>query len=67
MSEYRFDKNNFKTDLKKIYDEITREKEVMQNDYDRETNHSIKKEKQVEWLKKIDQALTEYRDFSNYN
>lgn len=67
MSEYRFNKNNFKTDLKNIYDGITKEKEDMQNDYDRETNHSIKKEKQAEWLKKIGQLLEEYQDFSNYN
>lgn len=67
MSEYRFNKNNFKTDLKNIYDEITKEKEDMQNDYDRETNHSIKKKEQAEWLRKIGQLLEEYQDFSNYN
>lgn len=67
MSEYRFNKNSFKTDLKKIYDEITREKEDMQNEYDRETNHSIKKEKQAEWLKKIREELNEYKDFADYH
>ena len=66
MSEYRFNKNSFKTDLKKIYDEITRAKEAMQNEYDKETNHSIKKEKQEEWLKKIQEELNEYKDFADY-
>lgn len=66
MSEYKFNKNNFKDDLKKIYLTITSEKEEMQNEYDRETNHSIIKDKQVEWLKKIDQLLTEYKDFADY-
>ncbi|MGZ8557696.1 MAG: DUF922 domain-containing protein [Chitinophagaceae bacterium] len=67
MSDYKFNKNSFKTDLKKIYETITSEKEEMQNSYDSETNHSINKEKQKEWLKKIDQLLREYRDFSGYN
>ena len=67
MSEYKFNKNNFKDDLKKIYLTITSEKEEMQNEYDRETNHSIYKEKQAEWLKKIDQLLKEYKTYSNYN
>ncbi len=67
LSDYKFDKNNFKTDLKKIYDTITAEKEKMQNDYDRETNHSINKEKQAEWLKKIDYLLKEYESFANYH
>lgn len=67
MSEYRFDKDNFKEDLKNIYLKITEQKENMQNDYDRETNHSILKEKQMEWLKKIAQLLKEYNDFAGYN
>jgi hypothetical protein len=67
MSEYKFNKNKFKDDLKKIYITITTEKEEMQNDYDRETNHSINKDKQAEWLKKIDQLLIEYKAFADYN
>jgi len=67
MSEYDFNKNSFKTDLKKIYETITAEKEVMQNGYDRETNHSINKDKQTEWLKKIDQLLREYKAFAGYD
>ena len=67
MSEYKFNKNRFKDDLKKIYITITTEKEEMQNDYDRETNHSINKDKQSEWLSKIDKLLTEYKAFADYN
>lgn len=67
MKDYKFDKDNFKEDLKEIYLKITEEKEIMQNDYDRETNHSILKEKQTEWLKKIDQLLLQYSNFANYN
>ena len=39
----------------------------MQNEYDRETNHSINKDKQTEWLKKIDQLLREYKAFAGYD
>ncbi len=66
MSAYKFDKDNFKEDLKNIYQRITTEKENMQNDYDRETNHSILKEKQMEWLKKISQLLEEYKSYADY-
>lgn len=67
MSDYKFNKDNFKTDLRKIYEGITSEKEEMQNEYDRETNHSIIKDKQVEWLMKIDQLLGEHKSFAGYN
>jgi len=45
---------------------VTDEKEEVQNDYDRETRHSINKEKQAEWLKKIEKMLEEYRDYADY-
>lgn len=67
MSEYKFNKNTFKDDLKEIYTSITTEKEKMQNEYDKESNHSINKEKQDEWLKKIEQLLIENKGFADYN
>src|SRR5258705_3722705 len=66
MSEYKFNKRTYQQDLNKIYNEILDEKEKMQNDYDKETNHSIKKEKQEEWLKKITKMLEENKDFAEY-
>ena len=66
MSAYKFNKNNFQRELKKIYQDILDEKEKMQNDYDRETNHSINKEKQEEWLKRIQIMLKESETFSGY-
>ena len=66
MSEYRFNKRTYQQDLNEIYHDILGEKEKVQNDYDKETNHSIKKEKQAEWLMKIEKMLEEYEDFSNY-
>ncbi len=66
MSEYVFNKNTFKEDLKKLYMSLTNEKDALQNQYDEETNHSINKEKQSEWLKKIEGMLKELKTFSGY-
>ena len=66
MSKYRFNKKTYQKDLKKIYDAVTEEKTEIQNNYDRETNHSINKREQAEWLKKIKEMLEEYEEFSGY-
>jgi hypothetical protein len=67
MSAYRFNRNTYQQDLKKIYESVVKEKEKMQNEYDEETNHSIKKTKQVEWLAKIEQLLNEYKSYADYH
>ncbi|MET0392292.1 MAG: DUF922 domain-containing protein [Chitinophagaceae bacterium] len=67
ISAYRINRPTCKEDLKKIYGETVREKEEMQDAYDRETNHSINKEKQAEWLKKIEMLLLEYEAYAVYN
>lgn len=66
MKNYQFNKDTYKTDLRKIYMTILEEKENMQNSYDDETNHSINREKQAEWSRKISDLLNEYKTFSNY-
>lgn len=66
MSDYTFNKKTYEKDLKKIYEDVTKEKEEMQNKYDKETNHSINKEEQADWLKKIAAMLDEYADWADY-
>jgi hypothetical protein len=66
MSGYVFNKRTYQKDLKKIYEGISEEKTEMQDEYDKETRHSINKEKQAEWLKKIEKLLKEYENYSNY-
>lgn len=66
LMAYRFNKSTYKTDLKKIYEDIVAEKEAMQDTYDAETNHSINKAKQREWLRKIDEMLKEYEPYAGY-
>lgn len=66
ISEYKFDKTNFKTDLQKIYQDILDEKEQFQNQYDDETDFSRNKDKQAEWLIKISKMLNDLKSYSNY-
>lgn len=66
MSAYRFDRKTYQQELKRIYHDVMDEKEKMQNDYDEETNHSINKEKQAEWLKKIAGTLKELEAWTGY-
>ena len=67
MTEYRFNKNSYRNDLKKIYDSITVEKEDLQNQYDNETDHSRKKEEQAKWRKKIEEMLKELKSYVDYD
>ena len=66
MSEFKFDKRTYQKDLEKIYRDVTKEKEDTQNQYDKETNHSINKTEQLLWLKKIAAMLEEYADWADY-
>ena len=66
MSTYKFNAKTYQKDLQKIYEDVTKEKEDIQNKYDKETNHSIRKEEQAVWLKKIKLMLEEYADWAAY-
>jgi len=66
MSAYTFNRKTYAQDLKKIYQDVLDEKESMQHSYDTETNHSINKEKQAEWLKRIAATLEEYKRYADY-
>ena len=60
LRDYNFNPKRFKTDLDEIYKDIMEEKEELQNQYDLETDYSRNKEKQTEWLKKIQKELAKY-------
>jgi hypothetical protein len=66
MKEYRYNNRTYKEDLTAIYDNIVAEKAKMQDDYDRETNHSLNRQKQKEWLKKIEDMLEDYEPWAGY-
>jgi len=64
--EYKFNKTTYQRDLQKIYNDVMDEKEKFQTRYDNETDFSRDKEKQSEWLKKIEMMLDNLKDYSNY-
>jgi hypothetical protein len=66
MGEYTFNKTTYQKDLRSIYEALTHEKEIFQDQYDRETDHSRKKEEQAEWEKKIGNMLKELEAYSGY-
>ena len=60
LSEYDFNSHKYSHDLEEIYKRIMDEKEDFQDQYDRETDFSRNKEKQAEWMKKIEKELLKY-------
>ena len=66
MKQYAYNEKTFRQKVGKIYQDITREKEIMQAQYDQETNHSINKEQQAVWQEKIAKLLEEYADHAGY-
>jgi hypothetical protein len=66
MKSYRFHKNTYRHDVNKIYDDILKDKDSMQQQYDEETDFSRNKEKQAEWLKKIASMLEELKAYAGY-
>ena len=66
ISDYTFNKSTFKTDLDAIYRSVMDAKDKFQQQYDDETNYSINKTKQEEWLKKIETELKQHKDWAAY-
>ena len=66
VSGHAHEAESYEKDLRKIYQDILDEKEEIQNKYDKETNHSINREKQAEWLLKIADMLEEFKNYTNY-
>ena len=56
-------KRNIRKDVATIYEGIEKQRIEMQLLYDKETNHSINKESQLAWEKKVSKLLTEYEAF----
>ena len=62
LSEYVV-KRNIRKDVANIYANIEKQRVEMQLLYDKETNHSINKESQLAWEKKVSKLLNEYEAF----
>jgi hypothetical protein len=66
LKNYKVDRKSFRQDITRIYEAAVKEKETMQETYDRETNHSRDKVKQYEWLDHIDKLLEETAHLEYY-
>ena len=59
---------NIGKDLNKIYDRTMKQLNATQDQYDRETNFSINKTQQAEWLVTISKRLLKKLEaYTNYN
>lgn len=63
---YQKDKSNYKQDINNIYQNVVRQKEAMQQQYDAETDHSRHKKQQLAWFDKITQMLDESQPYAAY-
>jgi hypothetical protein len=66
MLNYTFDRSNFREKLEEIYQTIQKEKDDLQNQYDRETDHSRNEAQQKAWEEKIKLWLKEADSFAQY-
>lgn len=67
MTEYLYNKKNYREELDKIYNDIIEEKEIFQTEYDKVTDYSRNMDIQAVWLKKIEGLLKEFKNYSVYN
>jgi hypothetical protein len=61
----KFYKSGVSKDLKTLYDRVIIDWTEIQANYDKETNHSTNRAKQLEWNKKIQEELKRLEAYSN--
>ncbi len=67
FKEYKPDVEKANKEVNKIYENVMHELTEAQKEYDQETNFSINKDKQAEWLKKIDEDLKSLQAYADYH
>jgi predicted AlkP superfamily phosphohydrolase/phosphomutase len=67
LGKYRPESQNIPKDVNKIYQDMMKKYYERQDEYDKETNFSMDKKKQEEWLKIIENELTASDKLSNYH
>jgi len=63
---YKFKRKTFEEDIAGIYNRVMQEKEKFQDEYDDKTDYSRNKNRQAEWLKKIEKELEKLAPYANY-
>lgn len=61
LSNESYTNNDVKAKVKRIYRDINKELNDFQNQYDDETNFSRNRERQQEWILRIEKALLEHK------
>jgi predicted secreted Zn-dependent protease len=64
--EYTFNSETVSADINSIYESVMKKHVLLQDQYDKQTNHSLDTVKQSEWNKKISALLKEFEDYSDY-
>jgi len=54
-----------KKELNDIYSEIEQQRRQMQNQFDKETNHSINKEAEYKWRQFVEKELKKLSEYSS--
>lgn len=66
LQSYAVNRKTFQKDINAIYDAVVQAKEAFQMAYDGETDHSRNRNKQEEWLERIETLLQDTQPFANY-
>jgi predicted secreted Zn-dependent protease len=66
LSQYNFNSETYKQDINEVYNIIVKDKEQMQAEYDRITDHSRNRRLQYEWMEKIKLMLGETAMWAAY-
>jgi len=66
LKHYVFRSKTVNEDTQKIYQGEMQRHVEMQQQYDRETNHSLNSDKQKEWNNRIDSLLIVYQPYADY-
>ncbi|MAW94014.1 MULTISPECIES: DUF922 domain-containing protein [unclassified Leeuwenhoekiella] len=64
IAEYRFTRNS-KAEIQAIYQKIEKARKAMQVDFDRETKHSVDREKEQAWEANVAKLLYKYRHWAS--
>jgi predicted secreted Zn-dependent protease len=66
LLEYNFNRKTYQLDINRIYEKIVREKETLQDLYDKQSDHSRNKKTQTAWLEIIEALLVETEPYADY-
>lgn len=64
LKAYKFNSRTVSDDVNAIYERVMKQHHAAQNEYDRETDFSRKKDKQEEWLGKIEKELNSLQAYN---